>query len=116
MLTQEEKMWAASSHLSYLLGLPVILPLILYLWKKDDSPFVAAQAKQAVGLHLVACVVATILLFFCVGTFGIGTFVAVPLLALLGTAAVIFSVVAVLRIAEGKSYHYPIFGDWVDRL
>lgn len=116
MITTEEKFLAAFGHLSYLAALPVAVPLILYLWKKDTSPFVAEQAKQAVGIHVFSLLVTVIALVFVFCTFGLGAFLAVPILSLIGMLLVVFTVVAVLKIAEGRSYHYPLFGDWVDSL
>ena len=115
-MTTETKLWASSSHLSYLLGLPVVLPLILLVWKRNSDPFVAAQAKQAIGLHVVTLLVGAVMGLFIFGTFGLGMLVALPMLAVFGLLAVIFSIVAVFKISEGQSYHYPVFGDWVARL
>ena len=116
MLSQEDKLWAASGHLSYVLGLPIIFPVILYLWKKDSAPFVADQAKQAIGLHLVTVIVSVLAVAFSFATFGIGILAAVPFLMLFATAAFVFSVVAALKISDGQSYQYPLFGEWIDRL
>lgn len=116
MPTQDEKIWGSVSHLSYLAGLPIVVPLILYLWKRDQSAFVAGQAKQAVGMHIATVIAFAIGIGFSFGTFGFGVFLAVPMLWLFGVIAFICSIVAVLKIAQGESYHYPVFGNWVDRL
>ena len=116
MPTQEEKIWGAVSHLSYLAGLPIVVPLIIFLWKREQSSFVASQAKQAVGMH-VATVVAFALAFgFSFGTFGFGVVLAVPLMILFGVLAFVSTIVAVLKVAQGESYHYPVFGNWVESL
>ena len=115
-MNTQQKLWAASAHLAYICGLPVILPLILFLWKRDSDRFVAEQAKQAVGLHVVAIVLVSICVFFMFATLGVGALVAVPALWVFGTAAIVFSIVACLKIAEGKTYHYPVFGEWIANL
>ena len=116
MPTQEEKLWGAASHISYLIGLPLVFPLLLYVWKRNQSNFIAAQAKQAVGLHLFLLVAVAIAWAVIFATVGFGMVVAIPGLMLLGTASIIFSVIAVIKISQGHSYHYPLFGDWVDSL
>ncbi|MBS2039296.1 DUF4870 domain-containing protein [bacterium] len=114
MPTQEEKIWGALAHVSYLAGLPLIFPLILYIWQREHSPFVAAQAKQAVGLHLVTLILVALTVGVSFATFGLGLLVAVPALSLFGILAFIFSVLAAIQVAQGNSYHYPVFGRWVD--
>ena len=116
MPSKEEKLWAASAHLSYLLGLPVVLPLILFLWKRDQSPFIAEQAKQAIGLHIVTFVVVLLAVLFSFGTLGVGALAAIPLVSLFCMLTMIFTIVAVIKIAEGQTYHYPLFGNWIARL
>lgn len=116
MPTQEEKIWGAVSHISYLAGLPVIVPLIIFLWKREQSAFVASQAKQAVGLHIATIIACAIALGFSFATFGLGLALAVPSLMVLSVIAFILSVVAVIKVSQGESYHYPLFGGWVDRL
>lgn len=116
MMTTEQKLWASSGHLAYLLGLPIVLPLLLYVWKRNTDPFVAAQAKQAVGMHLftvLVCILGGMVIF---GTFGFGALLVGPALMVFTALALIFTVIAVVRIAEGKSYHYPVFGEWLARL
>jgi hypothetical protein len=114
-MTKESKLWAAAGHLSYLLGLPVVLPLLLYVWKRDSDPFAASQAKQAAGLHLfvvLMCLLGFALMF---GTFGIATLIVGPALFLLSGLSLLFSVLAGFRIADGQECRYPLGGDWSAR-
>lgn len=106
-------MWASAGHLSYILGLPLVLPLILYIWQKDRSPFVAEQAKQATLMHLVMTVLGLIGGAFAFFTLGLGIFVVVPVMLLLLLVSLVWSVMAVMAIGEGKSYRYPVIGDWL---
>lgn len=115
-MTKHQKLWAASGHLSYLLGLPMVLPLILYVWKRDSDAFVADQAKQAAGMHLIATLVCILGSIFAFGTFGIGMILVVPALMVFLGLTMIFSVIAVVKVADGESYHYPVFGNWLARL
>lgn len=116
MPTQKEKIWGAVSHLSYLSGLPILVPLIIFLWKRDQSPFVAEQAKQAIGMHIATVIAIALAFGFSFATVGFGAFVAVPALTLFGILAFVFSIIAVIKIGQGENYHYPVFGDWIDRL
>lgn len=116
MPTQSEKIWGALAHVSYLAGLPLIFPLILFIWKRQESPFIAKQAKQAVGLHLVTIILVALAFGLIFGTLGLGMIVAIPGLTVFSVAAVVFSIIAAIQVAQGNSYHYPLFGRWVDSL
>lgn len=103
-----ERNWALVAHLSGLAlytGIPfgnVLGPLVVWLLKKDDSSFVADQAKEALNFQLslvLYTVIAFVMLFFLVG------FLAFPVLLV---AHIVFSIVAAVQASEGKLYRYPL--------
>ena len=115
MVTTNQKLLAAAPHLSYLVGLPILVPILIYIWKRDDA-FVADHAKQALGVHallVVAMLVAFLILGiahgFHDGDLERGVFGGLALLV----AA--FTIVAALRVADGKPYSYPLIGRLVKR-
>jgi uncharacterized Tic20 family protein len=102
----DERKWAFFAHLSALAGIIVpfgnlLGPLIIWQIKKDEMPFVAEQAKEAlnfqitVTLALIACFV----LFIVV----IGVF----LLPVVGVGAVVLTIIAAVSANDGKRYRYP---------
>ena len=97
-----DKILSVLCHLSLMLGLPFVLPLIVYLVKRDESPFVAAHAKEVLNFHislLIYTIVSTIAVFFCIG------FV---LLAVLGLLAFICAIIGAIKASEGGFYRYPL--------
>ncbi len=103
----EERNWAVGAHLSALLGLftgigAVLGPLIVWLIKKDEMPFVNDQAKEALNFQItmfLAAVVATILIFVAIG---------ILLLVLLWIADLVFMIIAAVKASEGVAYRYPV--------
>jgi uncharacterized Tic20 family protein len=96
------KIWAVLAHLSAFIGLPFILPLIIYLVKRGESAFVAENAREAINFHItlfLATMVCVILIFFVIGFF---------LLFALGLASFILSILAAIRASEGGVYRYPV--------
>jgi uncharacterized Tic20 family protein len=102
----DERKWAFFAHLSALSGVivpfgNVLGPLIIWQIKKDEMPFVAQQAKEAlnfqitVSLALLAC----FLLFIVV----IGVF----LLPVVGIGALVLTIIAAVSANDGKPYRYP---------
>ncbi len=104
------KQWGMIAHLSalvQLLTIPTILgPLLVWLLKKQEHPFIDDQGKEATNFHLTVLIAALVLsptLCIMIG------FVLIPLLALV---ALIFSIIGGLKANEGIAYRYP----WTLRL
>jgi uncharacterized protein len=106
-ISSDDKLWAAIAHFSslavYASGVGHILgPLIIWLWKRDTSPFVAEEAKEALNFNIsitIYGVIAGVLVLVFVGVF---------LLAALGIFHLVFVIVAGLKALEGRPYRYPL--------
>lgn len=90
--------------LCHLLGLltSFIGPLVLWMLKKDDDPFIDDQGKEALNWQItmvIANVVGVITAAFCVG--GI-------LLAAAWICNIIFCIMGCVKASEGKAYRYPV--------
>ncbi len=97
-----EKIWAILSHVSALFGVGLLLPLIVYLAMKDDSDYVAANAKEALNFHLS-------LLIYSLGCIPLMfVFVGFPLIVVICIGAFVLAIVAAVKAADGGCYHYPM--------
>jgi len=90
--------------LCHLLGLFTcfIGPLIIWLIKKDEDPFVDNQGKEALNFQItvgIAFVVSGLLALVCVGLF---------LGAAVGVADLVFCIVAAAKANSGQAYRYPV--------
>jgi uncharacterized Tic20 family protein len=107
-LMREERNMAMLSHLLALsgyIGVPfgnIIAPLIIYLMKKDESPFVAEQSRESLNFQismsiyaLVGGVLTVILIGFLV-------------LAAVWVAGVVLTIIASVKVANGEGYRYPL--------
>lgn len=105
--TAEERNWAAGCHLSafagFCTGIGFVLgPLIVWLMKKDSSPFVSDQGKEALNFQI------TMLLLFIVSVFLIIVLIGIPMLIVLGILNIVFTIIAGVKASEGVAYRYPI--------
>jgi uncharacterized Tic20 family protein len=97
-----DKIWSILSHLSALIGVRLLLPLVVYLAMKGDSDYVAGNAKEALNFHLslliytLCCIP---LVFVLIG---------IPLLILIGIASLVLAIVAAVKASDGGCYHYPL--------
>ncbi|CAN5430368.1 DUF4870 domain-containing protein [soil metagenome] len=96
-------MIAHLSTLSNYIGVPgFITPLIIWLAKKDDSPFAAGQAKEALNFQLSLY----LYILICGALFWL--FFPPFLIPVIGVVHIIFTIVAALAVSENKPYRYPI--------
>ena len=114
----EEQTWAVIAHLSSmvnLIGIPSpVGPLIVWLIKRNESTFVAEQAKASLNFALsvwiygAAFLLLGILSFFTDAGFGvlIGLVLLVVFAALV-LLSFIFSIVGALKASNGETYDYP---------
>jgi uncharacterized Tic20 family protein len=99
-----DKIWAILSHLSTFLGIGFLLiPLVVYLAMKDESPYVRENAREALNFHLSVllyglCCVPLVL------ALGLGLVLALALYGLL----LICSLVAALKASNNGCYRYPL--------
>jgi len=77
-------------------------PLIIWLIKKDDNPFIDQQGKEALNFQItvtIACIVGSLLSVICIGFF---------ILAAVGLADIIFVIMACIASSKGEAYRYPV--------
>jgi len=103
---QEERNWGALAHLSAIIGAWIALgflgPLVVLLVQGNKSPFVRQHAVEALNFNitvLIAAVVSFILIFVLVG------FV---LLAIVGIAWLVCTILGAMAASRGEAYRYPL--------
>jgi uncharacterized Tic20 family protein len=130
--TASERQWAALAHLSALVlalmtswiagAAGVLAAVVVYMIKRDDSPFASAHAREAINFNLsmfiYACVAFAIgiaLVGVTVLTLGIGLLVTIPaglvLVLAIGAIAVtwlVCSIIATVKAWNGERYRYPL--------
>ena len=98
---------ATLCHLCGLLGLVIPLgnvigPLLIWLLKKDEYPFVEEQGREALNFQIsmtIALIVSAILVLVFIGVF---------LVAALALVDLVLVVVASLAASRGEHYRYPV--------
>ncbi len=96
----DDKNIAVITHLAGML-FSIFPGLIVWLLKKDDSAYIADQAKEALNFQitiLLAYFVSSVLAFILIG------FV---LMGIIWMINIIFCIVAAIAASKGESYRYP---------
>ena len=105
-VSKDARMWGMLCHL---LGLftSFVGPLIIWLLKKEEDPFIDNQGKEALNFQItvaiawaVSLVVPVMLTFLiCIGPF---------LGAAVGIVDLIFCIIATVKANGGEAYRYPV--------
>ena len=130
--SMSERQWAAGAHLlaltlavltAWLVGVAGVVGAgIVYFLKRDNSPFAAAHAREAINFNLsmllysaAAAVIAFLLVGATVLTLGLGLILTAPagvvLVLAIGAIAVLWlvcSVIAAFKAWNGEHYRYPL--------
>lgn len=114
----EQRQWAMFAHLSALAGGLLtstfggwgffLGPLVIWLMKKDTMPFVADQAKESLNFNITISGIFLILLILSLVTLGIGFLVTLPIMLIVGIAALVLIIIAAMKANQGIAYRYPM--------
>lgn len=116
--TLQERQWAAGAHLAALILALVtswaagiagaVGALAVWMIKRDDSPFAAEHAKEALNFNLSMFIYAVALVVLSVVTLGLGLIVTVPLAVVIAVVWLVCTLVAAFRAYDGQPYRYPL--------
>lgn len=105
-LSNDDRLWGMLAHLSALSGyvIPfgnVIGPLIIWVLKKDELPFVDDQGKESLNFQInVLLAAALVIALLC-------TAIGIVLAPILAVYALVMTVMAAIKANQGVAYRYP---------
>ncbi len=107
-VSSNDLQWAVICHLAPLIGLAgngigfILGPLIIWLVKRNDHPFIDEQGKEALNFQItmfIAMIASGILTLLLIGIVGLIVF---------GLMMVIMPIIAALKTSRGEFYRYPM--------
>jgi uncharacterized Tic20 family protein len=107
-IPREARNWAMGCHLIALVGLLgnglgfLVGPLIVWLVKREDHPFIDEQGKESVNFQITmmgAIIVCIPLIFVAVG---------VVLVPLIGIFDVVMTIIGGIKASNGEPWRYPL--------
>jgi len=99
--TSDEKNIATITHLAGTV-FSIIPALIVWILKKDDNPYIAAQAKEALNFQitvLIAQLIAGALVLILIGFL---------LMGIIWLLNIVFCIIAAISTSKGNAYRYPM--------
>ncbi|MCP3980509.1 MAG: DUF4870 domain-containing protein [bacterium] len=107
-IPKEARNWAMACHMMALVGLLgngiglLVGPLVVWLIKREEHPFIDEQGKEAINFQLTmmgALFLSAILIFAVIG---------ILLLPLVGLFTVVMAIVGGIKAANGEHFRYPL--------
>ncbi len=103
----QEKSWGMFCHLAALAGFVIpfgniIGPLIIWLIKKDESPYVDKQGKESLNFQIsvtLYCIIAAVLIIVVIGIF---------LLIAIGIGTLVLIIVGAIKANNREEFSYPL--------
>jgi uncharacterized Tic20 family protein len=122
--SSEARTWAMVSHLAALAiftNVPfgnLLGPLIVYLIKKDQDPFIAEQGKESLNFQITVTIIGVLLLLGYIASFLVTIFgtknawpwplIVIPWFVLLAFFDVVYIAYAAARSYNGEHFRYPL--------
>jgi uncharacterized Tic20 family protein len=99
---KDAKLWAMLSHLIPIVLGPVafVAPLVIWLAKKDEWPFVDDQAKEPLNFQITIVILYAVATLILCGLGGV-------LYILVWVLQLIFCLLAGIKANDGERYRYP---------
>ncbi len=106
-MTKDERLWAMIAHISAVAGFVfpfgnIIGPLLIWILKKEEFPFVDDQGKEALNFQIsitIYVLISIILVFILIG---------IPILIVIGIFALVMTIIGAINAYDGKKYRYPL--------
>ena len=99
--TSDERTLAILAHILTIVS-SFIAPLVIYLLKKDESPFVSEHAKESLNFQI------TMFILFMISFVLMLVLIGFLLIWLLSIANLVLVIIATIKANENKMYRYPI--------
>lgn len=120
--SSEARGWSIAAHLGGLvLGVGTaavfgfVAPLLVWLFKRDEDPYIEVHAKEALNFQLTVLSVVVLMFVLAIPGIVVGfvtlglAFVAFAILALVATVAwVVLPILAAVRASSGEWFRYPL--------
>ena len=107
-IPREARKWAMICHIIALVGLLgngigfLLGPLIVWMLKKEEHPFIDEQGKEAVNFQItmfIAAFISALLVFVVVG---------IILLIIVGLLMTILPIIGAIKANDGEDFKYPL--------
>jgi len=116
-VTSDDKNYAVLMHLSILAHLvfpylAVVIPIIMWMNKREGSAFIDDHGREAVNFHISISIYSFVLpiigVIFAILTLGLGIIILIPLIFLPYVLSIVGMIMALMSTNRGEYFRYPM--------
>jgi uncharacterized protein len=115
-LSSETRNWALAAHLSAFLGAWIALafvgPLVVWLLKREEHPYIDHHAREALNFNLSVLLYGVVLAILAIPigvlTLGLGLLPVILLFGALALGWLVLTIIAAVAASNGEAYRYPL--------
>jgi uncharacterized protein len=107
----DDTTWALLAYLGQF-AVGFIAPLVVYLARKDQSPFVRFHGAQALNLALTGLIVFFGGIALGIVTLGFGLIITIPVIIALAITHFVYMIIASVRVGRRELYRIPTWLCW----
>jgi len=100
-IDDDSKFWLITLHLSNFFCI-VVLPLVIWAWKKDEDPEIDRQGKDVINFQL------SMVLYLFVSSILVFVLIGIVFLLALGGYITIITIVNTMKVITDNDYKYPL--------
>ena len=110
----DRRLWSIGAHASAGVGALMgglgsfVGPLVIWLIRREDDPFVAGHALEALNFNITVDLMVVIGVFLGFITFGLGFLLIGPVLLIVGILWLVFTIQGAMAASRGQAYRYPM--------
>lgn len=110
----DRRLWSIGAHASAGIGALIaglgsfVGPLVIWLIRRQDDPFVAGHALEALNFNITVDLIVVIGIFLGFITLGLGFLIIGPLLLVVGILWLVFTIQGAMAASRGQAYRYPM--------
>ena len=111
-LASSVRTWGALTHLSAFLAALVAMaflgPLVMWLVKREEHPFLDHHGKEALNFQVSMLMYGIVGFVLAIVTFGLGLLVVIPAAIVLGLVWLVAPIIAAVKASNGEGFRYPV--------
>ena len=109
--SNEDTTWAMLGYLGQFL-ISFVAPLVVYLARKDQSPFCRFHGAQGLNHAITSFIVFFGGIVLGIVTLGFGLIITIPVMMVYGIAGLVYLIIAAVKANQGEMYQIPKWLVW----
>ncbi len=100
-VAEAERIYSMFTHLSLLVHIPIFVALVMWLIKRETSPFIDDHGRETVNFQI------SLVIYFLVGAATAGLCIGIPILIATYVLGLVGMILGAIAAHKGRYFRYP---------